>query len=395
MRDFEELAARLAARFSSGDLNSWPDFDERAFEAFSVQYGENAPYRALCDARGIRPENLDDWRDAPLVPATAFKHMDLIVGRLSDAEAVFVTSGTTSRGVATRSAGPQDATDHGAGTRPATKVANPSRGRGRHLVRDLDLYRASLRPSIGRFLFAGLERPRMLSLIPSADQAVDSSLSFMVQTAAREFCSSVVWAVGSDGSPDPDELTRAVAADRDTPVVLVGTAFAFVHFIDRWESERSVAPRLPEGSRVMETGGFKGRSRTVTRDDLHEAIALAFGIPTDHIVNEYGMTELLSQLYEPTIEWGDAGGGVHVPPPWLAVRALDPLTLDDLGLDRDGLLAFYDLANVGSVSAILTQDVGSVGEDGIRLVGRSPGAEPRGCSLALDALLSATGASGL
>ena len=48
----------------------------------------------------------------------------------------------------------------------------------------------------------------------------------------------------------------------------------------------------------METGGFKGRSRAVSRDDLYARLEARLGIPCDSIVAEYGMTELLSQFYD-------------------------------------------------------------------------------------------------
>jgi len=139
----------------------------------------------------------------------------------------------------------------------------------------------------------------------------------------------------------------------------------------------------------METGGFKGRSRTVGREELYGALEARTGVPRGRIVNEYGMTELLSQLYEPVLREGPGASGRHVPPPWLKIRALDPATLAPVPAGTPGLLAFFDLANAGSVSHILTQDVGAVSPDGVRIRGRAEGAEPRGCSLALEDVLGA------
>ena len=52
-----------------------------------------------------------------------------------------------------------------------------------------------------------------------------------------------------------------------------------------------------------------------------------------------------------------------------------------------GLLCHHDLANAGSVSAVLTEDLGrAVGDDGIALLGRVAGAPPRGCGLLLAEL---------
>jgi hypothetical protein len=101
------------------------------------------------------------------------------------------------------------------------------------------------------------------------------------------------------------------------------------------------------------------------------------------------MTELLSQLYEPVLTEGLAARGAHRAPPWLRVRALDPATLAPLEDGQQGVLAFFDLANLGSVSAVLTQDIGSVEGGRVRLRGRAQGAEERGCSRAMDDLMAA------
>jgi hypothetical protein len=107
------------------------------------------------------------------------------------------------------------------------------------------------------------------------------------------------------------------------------------------------------------------------------------------MIGEYGMTELLSQLYEPVLGSGVSGYDSYVPAPWLRVRALDPITLAEVPDGTPGLLAFFDLANAASVCHVLTEDIGTVSGGHVRLQGRAVGAEPRGCSIAMDELLSA------
>lgn len=340
-----------------------PDrFQELALRAFALQYRENPTYGAFCRARNRTPDTVEDWKEVPPVPAMAFKHLELVVGAPEAAERTFRTSGTT----------------RGAGTR------------GVHRIPSLRLYRASLLPPFREALLPDGARLPLLSLVPSPEEAPDSSLSEMVGTVARELCPRVDWCAGADGAPDVGVFLQSARAhvDRGEPVLVTGTAFAFVHLLDRMV-EDGVAVALPEGSRIMETGGFKGRSRSVSREELYRTLHRRLGVPDARIVNEYGMTELLSQLYEPVLREGAAAPRRHVPPPWLRVRALDPATLAPLPDGRPGLLAFFDLANAGSVSAVLTEDVGTVAEDGVRLRGRVPGAEPRGCSLALEDLLRA------
>ncbi len=361
---FGGVARELRERMAAGACGRWDDedFGRLALEAFRSQYARNAVYGAFCRARGRTPDTVSRWDEVPAVPVTGFRALDLYAGDPAEAEAVFLTSGTRSE------------------TR-----------RGRHFVRSLALYHASLLPTFRAHVVPDVERIRFVSLVPSPEEAPASSLSHMVGAAAARWASRVDWLVDGEGALDRGGLDRALGEARaaDEPVLLLGTAFAFVHAL---EGASGGAPGglgpLPPGSRIMETGGFKGRAREMPREDFHRLLAEGTGVPRERIVNEYGMTELLSQLYEPVLSEGLAGAGVHVPAPWLRVRALDPVTLEPLGEGRPGLLAFFDLANVGSVCHVLTEDVGSVEGGRVRLIGRTEGAEPRGCSRAMDDLMS-------
>ncbi len=53
----------------------------------------------------------------------------------------------------------------------------------------------------------------------------------------------------------------------------------------------------------------------------------------------------------------------------------------EVSSDKTGLIRIIDLANVYSVMAIQTEDLGIRREVGFELLGRVPAAEPRGCSL--------------
>jgi len=78
-------------------------------------------------------------------------------------------------------------------------------------------------------------------------------------------------------------------------------------------------------------------------------------------------------------------------PPWARVRAVDPETGEDRPPGEVGALVIVDLANTGSVQAVQTADLGRVLRDGFEVLGREPGAEARGCSIAADAMLGAAG----
>src|SRR6202044_1202360 len=60
------------------------------------------------------------------------------------------------------------------------------------------------------------------------------------------------------------------------PVGIAGTAFSFVHLIDAWADLPPL--RLPRGSWLLETGGFKGRSREVSKAELYAEMSRTFGV---------------------------------------------------------------------------------------------------------------------
>lgn len=367
---FDALAEELEAALGSADAT----FDDAAFEhwaerLFAWQLAHNSAYRGYCEGR--RAATVSRWQEIPPVPTAAFKHLNLLSvepGRA--AEAVFHTSGTT-RG---------------------------SAGRGRHPVARLALYRAAALPPLREHVLTGAAELGLLSLVPSPAQAPHSSLSRMIGMTAEAVGAPDPWFASADGSVRVAEATAAAraAVAEDRPVLVAATAFALVQWLDALTAD-GVALRLPAGSRLMETGGFKGRVREVARADLYEAVEERLGVPQARIVNEYGMTELLSQFYEPVLSDPDAPAAVdarvHRAPAWVRTRVLDPVTLAELPAGAPGLLCHFDLANAGSVCCLLTEDLGVAVAGGFRLMGRVPGAEPRGCSLATEDLLAAAGRS--
>ena len=342
------------------------DFDDLARRVFEHQCARNPGFARFSEARGDQAGSWSSWRDLPPVPARAFREPGLV--SRGPAEAVFRTSGTT-----------------GGGSE-----------RGEHRVPDLSLYHASLLPNFEAHLLPDGARLPMISLIPSPAEVPDSSLSHMIGVVEDELVRGsglrgTGYFVARDGRLDERGLRAALreAEDAGDPVLVAGTAFSFVHLLDALAAD-GTRFRLPDGSRVMETGGFKGRTRTVPREELYGAIHSRLGIPPARIVNEYGMTELLSQFYEPVLTGRPR---LHHPPPWVRTRVLDPGTLAPLPPGRPGLLCHFDLANLGSVCCVLTEDMGvrppEAEGDGFRVLGRIAGAEPRGCSLAMDDLMTA------
>lgn len=320
--------------------------DILAFQARVV-----APYARLARARGARLDEARHPDALPALPTDVFRHAR-VAAHAPDLDArVFLTSGTTG--------GP----------------------RGSHSLRDLSLYDRAARAAARHALFPDVPRMRLVILAPDANDAPESSLSYMLSRFAEWFGEGdTAWAF-REGRVDAARLIEALRGptDRDDPVALLGTSFAFAHADDVLGETRV---RLAAGSRVMQTGGFKGRTRELSRDAMHAMLRARYGVADSHVVGEYGMTELTSQLYE------RGTPGVYVEPPWLRVTPVEPTSLRPVPEGGVGLARFVDLGNVDSAVAIVTQDLVRRTSRGIELVGRRRGAPLRGCSLATEALVA-------
>jgi hypothetical protein len=245
--------------------------------------------------------------------------------------------------------------------------------RGRHLFDDLNLYRLASMQSFRQVFLTGLTRMLVVSLIPTVEKRPDSSLSQMVSWIIEDF---------GTGSSVVDPTGKSLESV-DEPVLILGTA---IDLARAFESLPSL--ELPHGTRIMETGGFKGQERTLTRNELFALYERA-GVSAAFVVGEYGMTELSSQWYD-----GIAGHAssspesrIYWPAPWARTRVVDPNTMALVEFGQTGLLLHVDPANCASVQAVLTSDLGerckspNGGPDGFRYVGRATGAMLRGCSL--------------
>ncbi|MGV3773758.1 MAG: long-chain fatty acid--CoA ligase [Verrucomicrobiales bacterium] len=330
-------------------------FKELALDLFRYQFTYNLPYRLYCQSRKATPETVRSWEEIPPLITTAWKEFELSILPPEERERVFYSSGTTTQ----------------------------KRGRHFHSRATLEVYEKSLLRWFKLRLLPEVESTRFLFLSPPPSEAPHSSLVHMFETVQREFGteqSRFAASSTTDGAwqLDFDAIESFVAdlKEQDHPVIL-GTAFSFVHLCDHL-AENNRSWRLPQGTRVMETGGYKGRSRELAKKELHQFISARLGMPEQGIICEYGMSELSSQAYDSPAE--DASRIFRFPP-WARPRIVSPETGQAVEPGATGLLQVFDLANIGSVMAVQTEDLARQTANGFELIGRSASAEPRGCSL--------------
>ncbi len=385
------------------------DFNRLALELFTLQFKHNAACRKICKVRNLTPGVVDHWTQIPAVPTAAFKELELTCLAPGERTVVFHSSGTTEQ-------------------KPSRHFHSPE---------SLKLYEASLLPWFLENVLPDLrftnDDLRLVCLTPPPAQAPYSSLVHMFETVRQKPGGASVPTgrtffgdIAADGSwtLNFSAVVEAFSPRRQTPdarpQLLLGTAFSFVHLLD-YLAENNLRFDLPAGSRVMETGGYKNRSRSMPKTELHQLITERLGVPPSHIICEYGMSELSSQAYDTELERRsptrrDAVGVQAlacsdgtltqasprrerelqhaVPeagapsdtrhfhfPPWARVKIISPETGNEVADGETGLIRVFDLANVYSVMAIQTEDLGIRRGNGFELIGRAQLAEPRGCSL--------------
>lgn len=348
------LESRLLDLIRDGQSVDDKAFEELALQVFHFQYRENAFYRKYCTLSGC--DSPKEWQNMPAVPAAAFKRAQIRSFAPDETHHWFCTSGTTEQET------------------------------GVHYFRTLALYEAAIAPNFRRHLLPDVARMRMLALTPSPAQAPTSSLVHMMQVVMSEFGTpESAYYMTETGLAHEQLIADLAGAQRaGEPGFLLGTAFALVYLLDEL-SRRQIVLHLPDGSRIMETGGFKGRTREIARPDLYAMLENSLGIPAGRIVNEYGMTELSSQFYDRTMVAGKPTA-VKAVPSWTRVAAVDPASGRILPHGRVGALRIWDLANLGSVSVLQTEDAGICYPEGFEVLGRISSASIRGCSLATEQL---------
>ena len=344
------------------DVPSEDAFNDLALRIFAHQLRFNEPYAKYCATQGVTLERMPkSWEAIPAVPSAAFKEAALATFPPTQAELTFATSGTTET------------------------------TRGHHYMENARLYDADLLAGFDRFMLPDHCGLRYLNLVPNPAQHPHSSLGYMMaRVSDARGDGATAWYVDGDGiNIDAFCGDLEAAVEHDRPVCIATTAFALVHVLDALHERRRYFA-LPTGSRVMETGGFKGRSRVVDRDDLYARTAERFGMTNCAIVAEYGMTELTSQYYDNVMSLGHdhtvAATRFKLAPPWLRPRVVD-VAGNTVPTGVVGALVHVDLANRSSCIAIQTEDLGVEFDEGLVLIGRESGATLRGCSLSAEELV--------
>jgi phenylacetate-coenzyme A ligase PaaK-like adenylate-forming protein len=314
--------------FSIYDLE---EFNDWALYVFKYQAENNLVYKEYIKLLGVLPSSVKFVNEIPFLPIRFFKNRNVVSFPINSKKGFFMSSGTGG-------------------------------DRSKHYYCNLNLYKQSILTGF-KNVFGSPENYNFLFLLPSYQDNTNSSLLFMCKVLSEE---SNNYSQYLNPANTYSELIEKLKRDRHK-TILLGTPFSLMDFSENHmlNSDRFV---------VMETGGMKGQRKEIVREALHQLLCNRFLVKS--IASEYGMTELFSQAY--SLE-----SGFFASPPWMKVcmkEINDPFC--DCKSGKTGKLAIIDLANFHSCSFILTDDIGKTNAlNQFEVLGRSDGAEQRGCSL--------------
>ncbi|PIE05645.1 MAG: hypothetical protein CSA75_03680, partial [Sorangium cellulosum] len=246
------------------------DFDGLAIDIAAHQIASGAGLDRLMAAQGQVLSDIGNAASIPALPTDVFKLRRVACHPAKLDVEVFQTSGTT------------------LGTR------------GKHALRTTQTYQYCARAWAKHMLLPDTNVAHWILLAAPFQATRESSLGFMLNDLASAFgvpasevsASGAIWAMPAKTSDaiqaeklDLDVIKTAVRKLRhdEAPIVLAGASFAFVHLLDALGASTI---DLGRGARIMQTGGFKGRSREVDAEELRARICLTFRVPPSHVVSE-------------------------------------------------------------------------------------------------------------
>jgi hypothetical protein len=329
-------------------------FTDYSLRLFALHYETNQIFREFCDLKKVKPGDISRWQDVPMVYNDVFKTHLVSSFPLEQSVMACLTGGTTSL---------------------------TQRGR---IFRDEDgkrLVFGANKKMTGSYVFPDFEegrRCRVLILAPSPELAPSMGMAIGMDQTRRAFGSDdSMFLLGKTGI-DIKNLLKALreAEASGIPVALIGATAAYVYFFQACRRKKMTF-RLPPGSRVCDGGGYRGRFGVVTRDDYYAMVREILDVPETHCVNVLGEAETATNLFDDALRRYVKGlpprKRTRPVPPWSRVLAMNIDDLSPLPDGEVGLLAHWDLANVPTVLAVITDNLGYTtdGGTGCEMVGRA------------------------
>lgn len=313
-------------------------FEDRCLQIFQFQAEKNPFLKRFFEPFGLKSASKPNTKDIPLLPIRGFKDGKIVVeSEKEDSELVFKSSGTSEM------------------------------SRSTHYILSQKIYEKAIFEEFKKHF--PFDEYIVLFYLPGYDQNSQSSLIWMAKYLIQSDPSGDSQFVSMENSENIDPMF----SNRDKKILIFGAAFGLMDLI---ESKKN---RSFNGLEILETGGMKTHRREMTKPELRKALSEGFEISLNKIHSEYGMCELLSQMYAIGGEWFNA-------PHWVQVSIRDPKNPSKIcKVGEEGKIGIIDLANIYSCPFILTDDKGIMDASGrFKVLGRWNPNDLRGCNFLID-----------
>lgn len=315
-----------------------PSFHEKCLNAYYFQAVNNPVYKIFSESLGFFSRDEIQPQHIPLLPIRAFKYGVISVEGITH-EQTFKSSGTSRM------------------------------ERSSHHVHSAFLYREAILREFNRHF--PQEKYALICHMPGYNKNPDSSLIWMANYLISQDESGLGTFFIHDKNERADWEQRVKKSGKKP--LLFGAAFGLLDLMD---AKNDLFNTEIE---IIETGGMKTHRREITKRELRNRLAEGFRLPQEAIHSEYGMCELLSQMYATGGDWFES-------PHWVQVTIRDsqnPSRICKPG--EEGKIGIIDLANLYSCPFILTDDRGVMDEAGkFKVLGRWKPDSPRGCNFLID-----------
>jgi len=317
---------------------SYANFNEKALMLFNYQAEHNHVYKKYLHLIGKNKQNVTSIEQIPCLPVELFKHHKIETAhsniKSNTDNLVFKSSGTTQN------------------------------SRSVHYVKQPHIYNTVLLNGFESF-YGPAREYCFLALLPSYLENKESSLVYMVEQLMQQskHPQNNFYLNNYEGLAD-----TLIHLEKNKQItILIGVTFALLEFAQQYQ--------LPlKHTKIIETGGMKGRRKEMIRVEVHELLKKAFKLKQIH--SEYGMTELLSQSYATEDGWFKP-----IYTKKIIIKDLyDPFKVLENG--ETGRINVIDLANLHSCAFIQTSDIGRTSNNGsFKVLGRMDNSDIRGCNL--------------
>ena len=343
------------------------DFNNLCVACFKVQAKNIPGYARLCAQKKIGIDAVNDFLQIPPVPVQAFKASDIFIYSKEEVYKTFKTSGTskTNQGSAYFSASGAE----------ITSLA---------IVKNAHTY-----------LFPDNLDTKFFLIAPSPEAAPNLTMAFGITEVMKNIGPhGGRHYIGPDGI-DWQALFSGLGecVEKNIAATIIAPSFALVFMLDKMAAE-NVRMKLPKGSRILDAGGFKGRSREISRSEMLKTALEFLGVDPGYCVNALGMSELGTQYYDNNLKNLIDGTGSPVAkenPHWAKTFVVDIednfKILAPKTYGKTGALLHFDLTNIDRAVAILTDDAGRYAGSGFEICGRLSADDIKGCSLTVEEML--------